>query len=174
MTIHESKRGRAVSIDHRVFRAGIHAYLVMTIIAGLPTFYGLWVALEKPAAWDLTLVFGVFYVFLLIWAATFRIEITETELVLRSLLGGTKRIAHADVQRIRLGTDLSGQGGILRLFVKPKGRGAREISINAKVFTSEAVRAVLDLGKHVATANSGGLNDGIVAKAVRKRRSRKT
>lgn len=158
----------------QIFRAGIHTYVAMTLIGGLPTLYGVWVALKKPVAWDGVFVFGAFYVFLLLWAATFRIEITDTELVFRSLIGGTKRIAHADIQKIRLGTDLSGRGGILRLFVKTKDRKAREISINAKVFTSEAVRAVLDLGAQVATADSGGLQDGIVMRTGRKRRSRKT
>jgi hypothetical protein len=153
----------------QVFRAGIHTYVAVTLIGGLPALYGAWVAVKKPVAWEGTAVFGTFYVVLLIWAATFRIEITETELVFRSLIGGTKRVAHMDIEKIRLGIDLSGRGGILRLFVKTKNRGAREISINAKVFRSEAVRAVLDLGRRVATAEDGGLEEGIVAKGVRKR-----
>lgn len=156
------------------FRAGIHTYVVMTLIGGVPMLYFLSGALKKPVLWELTLLWGAFYVFLLIWAATFRIEITATELVFRSLIGGTKRVAHADIQKIRLGVDLTGRGGILRLFVKLKDRNAREISINAKVFTSEAVRAVLDLGNRVATADSGGLEDGLVMKPARKRRSPKT
>lgn len=154
----------------RVFRADLHTYVAMTFIGGVPTVYGTWVALQKPAAWELTVVAAAFYVFLLVWTGTFRIEITDTELLFRSIIGGTKRIAHGEIQKIRLGIDFSGRGGILRLCVTT--RNAEELSINAKVFSREAVRAVLDLGERVASADSGGLQNGVVARASGKRRSR--
>lgn len=157
----------------RVFRAGVHTYVVMTVIGGIPSAYGIWVASTKSAAaWESVAMFLLVYAFLLVWAATFRIEITDTELVFRSLIGGTKRMGRSDIKNIRLGIDLSGRGGILRLFVEPKRRNAREMSINAKVFTSEAVRAVLALGT-AATVDLGGLEDGVVTKARRKRQAPK-
>lgn len=157
------------------YRAGAHAYIVWCVIFGGSTLAAIWGALYRhPSHWQAVGLFAGLLSFSLIWARFFEIRITHDELVFRSLFGGTKRIAHADIHKIHLGVDLSGKGGILQLFVEPKDRTARAMSINAKVFTSEAVRAVLDLGRRVAMTDSGGLEEGLVMRTARKRRSRKT
>ena len=53
-----------------------------------------------------------------------------------------------------------------------KNSAGKKFSINAKVFRQDAVRAVLDLGKQVATVDSGGLEDGLMKRAVGKRGNR--
>lgn len=157
------------------YRAGAHAYIVWTVVFGGTTVAAVWGALyQHPDHWQAVGLFAFLLCFSLIWAKAFEIRITDDELVFRSLFGGTRRIALADIRAIRLSVDVSGKGGILQLLVGSKDRNAQTMSINAKVFTSEAVRAVLDLGKQVSTSDSGDLDDGILMRTVRKRPPRKT
>jgi hypothetical protein len=106
-----------------------------------------------------------------VWLRSFEIRITNDELVFRSLLGGEQRTRHDQILKVRLGLDLSGRGGILRLSIEARGGGQTPpMAINAKVFSREAIRAVLELGERVATVDSGGLEDGIVMRAARRRK----
>jgi hypothetical protein len=106
--------------------------------------------------WRLVGIVAAVLVWIIVWLAAFRIEITDTELVFRALIGGTRRIHHSDISKISLRFDLSGWGGPLRLWVQPKSRTVAKFSINAKVFDRDAIRAVLDLGEQVATSNPDG------------------
>jgi hypothetical protein len=56
----------------------------------------------------------------------------------------------------------------MRLVIEPRDNSdAREMDINAKVFSREAIDALLDLGARVAEVDDGGLRDGIVMRSLR-------
>jgi len=56
----------------------------------------------------------------------------------------------------------------MRLVIEPReGSGARDLDINAKVFSRAAIDAVLALGARVAEADDGGLRDGVTLRALR-------
>jgi hypothetical protein len=171
-----------------VFRAARSAYIVMHALFG--TFLIVWIYgfffihrdIGKIAA-----MWAAIYALVLYWLHRFEVLITGDELIRRlnrtdshcmssfRSLFGERRIRHDEIAMVRLGFDLSHGGGPLRLFVESKNEpNVRAMSINSKVLSREAIRAVLDLGKRVARADSGGLEDGLVMRAVRKRRARKT
>ena len=113
----------------------------------------------------------------LAWLLSFRIVLTQTEVQFRSLFRGQKRIRHDQIKKVRLAWSFRWRArGPMRLIIEPRdGTGARELSVNAKVFSRAAVEAVLAVGAHVAEADDGGLRDGVVLRAVRGwKRRRKT
>jgi hypothetical protein len=60
--------------------------------------------------------------------------------------------------------------GPLRIIVEPRDRNsALLLEINAKVFSREAINAVLELGACVGEADDGDLRDGIVFKTFSKK-----
>ena len=164
-----------MSATERRFRAGLHGYVVFSTIFGGLTALAVWDVMHRgPSFWEAVILFAGLWVFSIVWLRTFEIRITDDELIFRTLFGGTKRIHHGDIRKVLVRFDLSGWGGPLRLWVHPKDTNKKKFSINAKVFGQEAIRAVLDLGDRVATADTGRLDDGIVLRTVRTRRSRKT
>jgi len=124
--------------------------------------------------WEMAALWGGAYVVTLIWLRAFTVIITDKELIFRTLFG-ERRMLHSEIGLIRLGFDLSHGGGPLRLFVESKAEpDVTAMSINAKVLSREAVMAVLNRGSRVARSDTGGLEDGIVMRAIRKRRERKS
>ena len=104
----------------------------------------------------------------IVWLTGYRITITPTELFYRNSFG-TQSIRHDQIKKVRLKRVPNTRGPPSpQLIVEPRpGSGAKEMSINVKVFPKAAVIAVLDLGKQVAEADDGGLLDGIVVKTLR-------
>jgi hypothetical protein len=112
------------------------------------------------------------------WLISFQITITSDEIIFRSLFRGKKRIRHDKIKIVRLTWNLWSRTmrGPLRLIIEPcENSNARELDINAKVFSQKAIDAVLEVGARVAKIDDGGLRDGIVLKNIRewKRRQRK-
>lgn len=156
------------------FRAAISSYVIVGGVFGGMFGFTLYVTLYRhPSFWKAAVSFGTAFVAVLIWLFVFEIRITEDELRLRSLFGGVQGIKHSEIRKIRLGFDLRSDGGPLRLFVERKNGEMPTASINAKVFSRDTIRAVLDLGERVARSDAAGLEEGIVKRAIRKRRSRK-
>lgn len=155
----------------QVFRASPSSYLIMGGILGGIFAFTLWATLfTHPSFWKGAATFGLAFAFALLWLGAFEIRIGDGELRLRSLFGGVKQIACDEILGVRLGFDLRTNGGPLRLFVEQKNGSTT--SINAKVFSREAIRAVLDLGESRARADAADLEDGVVMRAVRRRRSK--
>ena len=109
------------------------------------------------------------------WLISFRILITPTELVFRSLFRGRQSIKHGEIKKVRLSWKLwRSRKSPMRLIVEPReGIQKRELDINAKVFSRAAINAILDLGARVAEADDGGLREGIVLKTLRGWKRRK-
>jgi hypothetical protein len=109
------------------------------------------------------------------WLVSFRIIITPTELVFRSLFRGKQTIKHDEIKEVRLAWNFwRTRKSPLRLVVEPReGSEIKKLDINAKVFSRGAIDAVLNLGAQVAKADDGGLRDGIVLKSLRDRERRK-
>lgn len=163
-----------IALPERRFRVAVSSYVVLGGIFGAMFAFTMYATFfTHPSFWKAAASAGVVLIFVLIWLAAFEIRISDDELRLRSLFGGVKRISHDDIRNVRLGFDLRSNGGPLRLFIEPKINNIPTISINAKVFSREAIRAVLDLGARVATVDAGGLEDGVVARAGRTGRSKK-
>ena len=102
------------------------------------------------------------------WLFSFRIVLTPTEVIFRSLFRGRQSIRHEQIKIVRLTLSLKRTRGPFRLVIEPRdGSGARELDINAKVFSMAAIDAVLDLGARVAQADDGGLRQGIFMKKLR-------
>jgi hypothetical protein len=95
--------------------------------------------------------------------------LTPTEVIFRSLFGGSQSIRHEQIKIVRLTFSLKQRTrGPFRLVIEPRhGSGVRKLDINAKVFSMAAIDAVLNLGARVAEADDGGLRDGIFMKKLR-------
>jgi hypothetical protein len=111
--------------------------------------------------------------FALAWLSSFKIVLTPTEVVFRSLFRGRHSLRHDEIGIVRLAWNLRSARGPLRLVVEPRDDGVRALEINAKVFSKTAIDAVLELGGKVAQADDGGLRDGVVARSVRQWKERK-
>ena len=112
-------------------------------------------------------------VFCFAWLISFRIVITPTELIFRSLFRGKQSIKHNEIKKVRLAWNFwRTRKSPLRLIVEPR-EGDKKLDINAKVFSRLAIDAVLDLGARVAEADDGGLRDGIILKSLRDQKQRK-
>jgi hypothetical protein len=109
------------------------------------------------------------------WLISFRIVITPTELIFHSLFRGKQTIKHDEIKKVRLAWNFwRTRKSPLRLVVEPhEGNGVKTLDINAKVFSREAIDAVLNLGEQVAEVDDGGLRDGIILKSLRDRERRK-
>jgi hypothetical protein len=157
------------------FRVAISSYVIVGGIFGGMFAFTLYATLyTHPSFWSAAASFGAVFIAVLIWLAVFEIRITDDELRLRSLFGGVRRIKHSEIRNVRLGFGLRSNGGPLRLFIERNLGDVPTVSINAKVFSRDAIRAVLDLGERVAMADSAGLEAGIAMRAIRKGRSQKT
>jgi hypothetical protein len=110
------------------------------------------------------------------WLISFRIVITPTELVFRSLFRGKQSLKYDEIKKVRLAWKLwRSRKSPSRLIVEPRDglETRKELDINAKVFSRAAIDAVLDLGARVAEADDGGLREGIVMKSLRGWKQRK-
>ena len=162
---------------NRIYRAQLHVWILFVGLSGLP-----WLAVWGNA-YSLHGIdtIGVVYASLISAFAigcliSFQIVLTPTEVIFRSLFRGSRSIRHDQIKMVRLAWNITRQiGGPMRLIIEPHdGSGARELRINAKVFSKEAIDAVLGLGARVAQVDDGGLRDGIVMKALKKeKRSQK-
>lgn len=102
------------------------------------------------------------------WLFSFRIVLTPTEVIFRSLFRGRQSIRHEQIKIVRLIFAVRRNRGPFRLVIEPRdGSGVRELDINAKVFSMAAIDAVLALGARVAQADDGGLRQGIFMKKLR-------
>lgn len=156
------------------YRADLPAWI---FIGGLSIFPWLIVWADAVHGIDLTAlaVAIIASVFGFAWLISFRIVITPTELIFRSLFRGKQSIGHDEIKKVRLSWKLwRSRKSPMRLIVEPREGGQkRELDINAKVFSRAAIDAVLDLGARVAEADDGGLRDGIVSKSLRDWKQRK-
>ena len=125
----------------RVYRAAISTYVVFGIILGVPA-VALSFRWRDAGARHIVALIAVAAVFWVAWIAAYRIVITEDAVHFRSLFASAKAprraVRSADVVYVP-----SSSAGPLRLVVKYDGGG--EIDINAKVFSREAIQAVLAL-----------------------------
>ena len=100
------------------------------------------------------IIASVVSAFALTWLFSFRIVLTPTEVIFRSLFRGRQSIRHEQIKIVRLTFSLKRTRGPFRLVIEPRDNsGARELDINAKVFSMAALDAVLDLGARVAQAD---------------------
>lgn len=154
-----------------VFRAARGAYVAMHAVFGTVLLVWLYGALFISRDFGkLAAIWATFYGVVLFWLHRFEVVITDNELIFRSLFG-EQRIAHGEIALVSLGFHLGSGGGPLRLSVTSRADPNTPVmSINAKVLSREAVRAVLDLGSRVGRSDSGGLEDGVVARARKRHR----
>jgi hypothetical protein len=154
----------------RTFRASTSSYVVLGgAFGGMFAFTIYATFFTHPSFWKAAASVGAALMLVLVWLAVFEIRITDDELRFRSLFGGVRRMSLDDVQKVRLGFRLRSTGGPLQLVVEGKDRETASMSINAKVFSRDAIRTVLKVGERFGTADSRGLADGVVAREVRKR-----
>jgi hypothetical protein len=151
---------------------------VWILIGGLSCFPWLivWVNAMHGIDWVSLSVAFIISGFCFAWLISFRIVITKTELIFRSLFRGNQRIKHDEIKKVRLAWKFwRTRKGPLRLIVEPRedSEMKKQLDINAKVFSRAAIDAVLDLGARVAEADDGGLRDGIILKTWHDSKKRK-
>ena len=79
-----------------------------------------------------------------IWLHRFRIQITDSEIVFKSLFGGTQRISRSETADAHVKIKVGPTNGPLRLIVQPRrGSSSKPIEINAKVFSRDTIQAVI-------------------------------
>jgi hypothetical protein len=131
----------------KTYRAAVSTYVVFGIIFGIPaTAFSLkW---RYPQARQIVGVIVIAGFICFLWIISFRIVITATTLRFRSLFGSAE-IPRASIRRSRVAVKMGPFTGPLRLVVKVDRaaaiNGRTEIDINAKVFSREAIKAVLAL-----------------------------
>jgi len=114
------------------------------------------------------------YALILLWLRSLQIRVAEDRLIFQSLFRGRSELSAHEIASVELKFELRGFGGPLKLVVCTKDRPREPaMSINAKVFRTEAIQAVLAFGDRVAQANSHDLEDGVTMKLLRKVRSKK-
>jgi len=129
-----------------------------------------WESLWKGTDVENLIIAVVISGFAFAWLISFQIAITSDEIIFRSLFHGKKSIRHNEIKTVRLTWNLWNRKmrGPMRLIIEPRaGCNARQLDINAKVFSQKAINAVLELGARVAEADDSGLRDGIVLKSLR-------
>jgi hypothetical protein len=137
------------------YRAAASTYVVFAIIFAIPgsAFALKWRYIQ---AREIVAIIAIAATICLWWIVSFRIVITESTLTFRSLFRNDK-IPRASIRRSRVAVRVGPFTGPLRLVVKVDRTaaiaGRTEIDINAKVFSREAIRAVLAL-----SPNSGDHN----------------
>ncbi len=150
------------------YRADLPAWIFVGGLSCLPWLV-VWGSALRGIAVTGLLVAVVVSGFAFAWLLSFRIILTPTEVLFRSLFRGQQSIRHDQIKRVRLAWSLQRRTrGPMRLTVEPRdGSGARELDINAKVFSRAAIDAVLDLGARVAESDDGGLRDGVTMRTLR-------
>jgi hypothetical protein len=152
-----------------IYRAQVQVWIFGLGLSGLP-----WLAVAGNAyamrgidAAGVILA-SVVTAFVFAWLICFRIVLTPTEVIFHSLPRGRQSIRHDQIKLVRLIFVLKQTRGPFRLVIEPRdGSGARELDINAKVFSMKAIDAVLALGARVAQADDGGLRAGILRKKLK-------
>jgi len=112
------------------------------------------------------------WTFATLWITRFEIQIGNGEVVFSSLFGGRTAIPIVAIAKAELKWEVgNGMQGPLRLIVTPqRGSGFHRLSINAKVFSRDAIKAALDVAKIHGSADDGDLLEGVVMRAARRRR----
>ncbi|HEY2093500.1 MAG TPA: hypothetical protein VGJ81_16610 [Thermoanaerobaculia bacterium] len=126
----------------RVYRAAVSTYVVFAVMFG-PFMVAPLFRWRDLGARQIFALVAVAAVFCFTWIARFRIVITEEMLYFRSLFRSAQ-VPRIAIRSAHVRFRASASGGPLRLVVKYDGGG--EIDINAKVFSREAIEAVLSLG----------------------------
>jgi hypothetical protein len=150
------------------YRADLPAWI---LIGGLSCFPWLivWANAAHGIDWVGLSVAFIVSGFCFAWLISFRIIITQTELIFRSLFRGKQSIKHDEIKKVRLEWKFWRTGkSPLRLIVEPSNGDEMKntLDINAKVFSKAAIDAVLDLGARVAETDDSGLRNGIVLKSL--------
>jgi len=150
------------------YRSDLPAWILVGGLSCLP-WLAVWGSAWRRSDAAAFLIAVVVSGFAFAWLFSFRIVLTPTEVVFRSLSRGQRSIRHDQIKSVRLTWNLQRRTrGPMRLVIEPRdGSGARELDINAKVFSRAAIDAVLDLGARVDEADDGGLRDGVTARTLR-------
>jgi hypothetical protein len=137
-----------MNIHSTIYRADLPAWILIGGLSGFPWLIAWSSAPHGKDARNFLIAAGVSG-FAFAWLFSFRMVLTATEVTFRSLFRGRQSIRHDEIKRVRLSWSLRG--------------GAR----GPKVFSREAIDALLDLGARVAEVDDGGLRDGIVMRSLR-------
>ncbi len=130
-----------------VVRPARATYVVFGVLSALPIVVGIAPkAVGRPMLLE-PLVIGLFVAFAsLVWVRAFRIELTPREFRYRSLFGGARSFAYADIASARIQMGVRDRGDAFRphyrLVVAPRTIGKRPIVVNLKVFPLEPLREV--------------------------------
>jgi len=125
----------------RVYRAIASTYIVFGVIFGIP-FVLMASRWRDAGARQIAALVAAGAVLCFIWIARFRIVITKDTLYFRSLFSSSQ-VPRRGIRAAHVSFRASASNGPLRLVVKVDG--GREIDINAKVFSRDAIAAVLAL-----------------------------
>jgi hypothetical protein len=131
-------------VETQRFKADLLAWLVAVCLPGLFfVLFAIMAAAERGWGPRLGLIgLGLSVVlFGAAWVASFEIVLAPD-----SLFSGRRTIRRSDIMGVRFAWEIgNGLQGPLRVVIEPRSAGQRSLSINAKVFSREAISAVVDL-----------------------------
>lgn len=146
----DASRAHASSrpVEPVILRPARAIYVVFGVLSTMPFILGLLPqVLGRPVVLELIAIGAVVAFLSLVWIRSFRIELTADEFRYRSLFGGSRSVAYADIDRAEIEIGVRTPGDRFRpryrLVVVPRATVAsRPILVNLKVFPFEPLRQV--------------------------------
>jgi hypothetical protein len=134
------------AVEPRILRPTRPIYVAFAVLSMLPFILGLMPqVLGRPIVIELVVIGAVVAFLSLVWIRSFRLELTPTELRYRSLFGGSRKVALADIERaeIEIGARTPRDRFRPQCRLVVVGRGEpRPIVVNLKVFPFEPLKDV--------------------------------
>ena len=133
--------------------AGIHGYIVLGLIFGMPAYMSLWVISVRPElfdSWSVALAIGVAAVLICFtWLRAFRITITNGEIAYRTLFTGMHRMKVREIGDAKFVLEFNPWAHKgkprNRLELYAVGASSPTLWINLKVFRRKDVNFLLQL-----------------------------
>lgn len=147
------------------------------VVGGIPTFLlwaAVWVNSGVGTDWMGITIATAVSVLLFACLLRYQIAITPDEVIFRNPLR-KRSIRQDQIGKVSLvwinpfrRQNADAFKAPMRLVIEPReGSGAPRLEINAKLFSGEAIDALIALGDRLAEADDGGLRDGVVMKYLR-------
>jgi hypothetical protein len=131
---------RDEEIATKTYKPSWSAYVVFTVLCGIPIFGGLAAAIMRPRGWEILLASFIPWALFCVWLAAMKLQISDSEVSYRCLSKGTQTLQWADVKSISFEVGHRKYADrfhlpLVRLVITPKSPIYPVLVINAKPFS---------------------------------------